>query len=192
MPLVVHIAAHSLREREYEEKILFDVVRETGGERIPRELEKWWEEHMDYFMIVSRLQSVLRLGGSWLPQKAGAESVQHMCDVCESIGTYIHDFTDTGKIFDAPENYQIIPMEYSHFASNELLIMWDRTDPKAMSYVGELGAVSRATDAKRHFYSSSPGVSGKAGEATGKLYSNVHVWMGRIREAFDPFYQSGL
>ena len=192
MPLVVHIATHSLREREYEEKILFDVVRETGGERIPRELEKWWEEHMDYFMIVSRLQSVLRLGGSWLPQKAGAESVQHMCDVCESIGTYIHDFTDTGKIFDAPENYQIIPMEYSHFASNELLIMWDRTDPKAMSYVGELGAVSRATDAKRHFYSSSPGVAGKAGEATGKLYSNVHVWMGRIREAFDPFYESGL
>ena len=184
MPLVCHIAAHSVREREYEEKILFDVVRETGGERIPREYEQWWGQHMDYFMIVCRLQSVLRLGGSWLPQKIGAESVQHMCDVYESIDSYIHDFTDTGKLFDAPYNCQIIPMEYSHFASIELLIMWDRMNPDGFRGLGEFIGVSRAADEARHFHTNIPMGYGKKAEAAGALYSNCHIWMEKIMEAF--------
>ena len=185
MPLVCHIAAHSVREREYEEKILFDVVRETGGERIPREYERWWEEHMDYFMIVCRLQSVLRLGGSWLPQKSGAESVQHMCDVYESIGSYIHDFTDTGKLFDAPYNCQIIPMEYSHSASIELLIMWDRLDPNSFRYLQEFSAVSRESDRKHHFHLAAPGSYGQRAREQGERFSNCHIWMEKIMQAFN-------
>ncbi len=184
MPLVCHIAAHSAREREYEEKILFDVVRETGGERIPRAYEQWWEEHMDYFMIVGRLQSVLRLGGSWLPQKVGAESVQHMCDVYANIDSFIHDYTDTGKLFDAPYNCQIIPMEYSHFASLELLIMWDRLDPNSFRYLSEFSAVSREADRQKNFHTGIPGGFGKQAEAIGSRYSNCHIWMEKIMEAF--------
>ena len=188
MPLVVHLAPHSVRELEYEEKILFDVIRETGGVRLPRDLEKWWEEHMDYFMIVSRLQSVLRLGGSWLPIKTGGESVRHLCDIGDSISGFIHDFTDTGKIFDAPQNYQIIPMEYGHFASFELLFMWDRLDPNSFRYMQEFCTVSRETDLKNHAHSMTAGGYGKAGEALGRLYCNCHLWAGRIREAFDPTF----
>ena len=188
MPLVVHLAPHSAREREYEEKILFDVIRETGGVRLPRELEQWWEEHMDYFMIVSRLQSVLRLGGSWLPIKTGGESVSHLCDIGDSISEFIHDFTDTGKIFDAPQNYQIIPMEYGHFASFELLFMWDRKDPNSFRYMSEFCTASRENDLRHHYHSMTAGGYGKAGEALGKLYCDCHLWAGRIREAFDPSF----
>ncbi|MCF0120184.1 MAG: FAD-binding oxidoreductase [Oscillospiraceae bacterium] len=187
MPLVVHLATGSVREREYEEKILFDIVRETNGVRVPRELEKWWEDHMDYFMIVSRLQSVLRLGGSWLPIKTGAESVSHICDVGESIGTFIHDFTDTGRIFDAPENYQIIPMEYGHFASLELLFMWDRFDPDGFKHMGEFCAASSATDMKNFYHASEPMGFGKRAEKEGVLFSNHHIWMEDIVKAFNPY-----
>ena len=184
MPLVIHIAAHSVREREYEEKIVFDVMRETNGVRIPREYEKWWEEHMDYFMIVSRLQSVLRLGGNWLPVKTGAESVQHMCDVGEAIGTYIYDFTETGKILDAPEDYQIIPMEYSHFASIELLFMWDGKDPNGLQYRNEFIRKASEIDMKNHAHSAEPMGYGKAGEAMGSLFCNCHLWAEKIIQAF--------
>lgn len=186
MPLVVHIATLSSEEREYEEKILFDIVRETNGTRIPRDLEQWWEEHMDYFMIVTRLQSVLRLGGSWFPCKASAESVQHMCDIGESISEFIHDFTDTGKIFDAPENYQIIPMEYSHFASSELLFMWDRFDPNGFKNAMEFMAAASATDTKHFHHGSTSSGYGPKAEQKGKLYSNAHIWMEHIQKAFDP------
>ncbi|NLO48533.1 MAG: FAD-dependent oxidoreductase [Clostridiales bacterium] len=187
MPLVVHLAAHSVREREYEEKILFDIINETHGTRIPREYEQWWEDHMDYFMIVSRLQSVLRLGGSWLPIKTGAESVQHMCDVGESIGEFIHDFTNTGKIFNAPENYQIIPMEYGHFASIELLFMWDRFDPDGFKNMAEFCAASRESDLKKHYHASPIMGYGKRAEKQGVLYSNCHIWAQLIYEAYNPY-----
>lgn len=188
MPLVIHIACGSVREREYEEKIVFDIMRETNGKRVPRELEHWWEEHMDYFMVVSRLQSVLRLGGSWLPLKTGAESTTHMCDVGESIGKYIYDFTESGKIFPAPENYQIIPMEYSHFSSIELLFMWDRMNPDGFKNMGEFCAAASQEDMKNHAHAAEPMGYGKAAEKTGSLYCNYHIWMEKIKEAFDPYY----
>ena len=187
MPLVVHLAPQSARELEYEEKILFEVINETNGVRVPREYEQWWEEHMDYFMIVSRLQSVLRLGGSWMPIKTGAESVRHMCDLGESVGTYIHDFTDTGKLFDAPMNFQIIPMEYGHFASFELLFMWDRFDPDGFKNMREFCAVAAETDAKNHIHSAFPAGFGKSDEKMGSLYCNSHLWMEKIIEAFNPY-----
>ena len=188
MPLVVHIATHSAREREYEEKILFDVVEETHGTRIPREIERWWEEHMDYFMIVARLQSVLRLGGSWLPIKTGAESLQHMCDVYDQTQTFINDYTNAGKIFDAPANYQIIPMEYGHFASSELLFMWDRKDPQSFRYMAEFSQRSKEEDLKNHAYVMAPYGFGKAVQEQGALYSHCTDWLARVKDALDPNY----
>lgn len=186
MPLVVHIAAQSEREQAYEERILFDVIAETGGKRIPRELECWWEEHMDYFMLVSRLQSVLRLGGSWMPIRTGAESVRHLCDVAENVDSFIHDFTDSGKIFDAPLNYQMIPMEYGHFASFELLFMWDRMDPKGFQNMMEFIGESSRQEAEHHLHSSTAGGYGPNAAQKGRQFSNCHLWMERLVRAFNP------
>ncbi len=186
MPLVVHLAPCSREELAYEEKILFEIIGETHGERIPREIESWWDEHMDFFMIVSRLQSVLRLGGGWMPNKLGAESVAHICEVGKSIGDFIHDFTDTGKLFDAPENYHIIPMEYGHFAHIELLVMWDRTNPAAGKGVGGFRARSRQNDLDNHFHAETPGSLNAGLMQLGPLYCNCHEWLSRIKESFDP------
>ena len=189
MPLVIHIAARSVREREYEEKIVFDVMEETRGKRVPRDIEKWFEENMDFFMIVSRLQSVLRLGGQWNPIKLGGDSVQHMCDVGDAVSEFIFDFTETGKIFDAPYDYQVIPMEYGHFAMIELLYMWDRLDPNSGRYSMEFMRASQETDLKHHYHSSTVQGFDQRAEALGRLYSDCHVWMRRIKEAYDPYYK---
>lgn len=186
MPLVIHIAAHTQKQLEYEEKILFEIIEETGGKRLPPELENWWTEHMDYFMLFGRLQSVLRLGGGWVPIKNGADSVQHMCDVAEAMGEYIHEYTDTGLIFDAPEDYQIIPMEYGHFAHIEVLYMWDRCRPGVMKGVGGFRARSHQEDIDRHYHSETPGGLNPATMEAGPLYCNYHLWLQRLKESFDP------
>ena len=186
MTLVVHLAPRSEAELEYEEAILRDVIAETGGARIKRELEAWWEEHMDFFMIVSRLQSVLRLGGGWAPIKLASESVSHICDVGKNISNFITKYTETGKIFDAPEDYQIIPMEYGHFAHIELLFMWDREDPAAMKGVGEFRAECRQTDLDNHYHGEMPGFLSPGALQLGPLYSNFHIWLKQLKEAFDP------
>ena len=186
MTMVVHLATRSEAEMEYEETIVNDVVSEIGGMRIKPEIEAWWEEHMDFFMIVSRLQSVLRLGGGWAPLKLASDSVSHICDVGKGLGTFIHNFTDTGKLFDAPEDYQIIPMEYGHFAHIELLIMWDRDDREKVMGVGEFRAACTQYDLENHMHGEMPNLHGPATAKNGPLYSNYHYWLPKLKEAFDP------
>ena len=186
MTMVVHLAPRSEAELEYEETILREITSELGGVRIKRELEQWWEEHMDFFMIVSRLQSVLRLGGGWAPIKLASESLTHICEVGKNIGSFITKYTETGKIFDAPEDYQIIPMEYGHFAHIELLFMWDRDDPAAMKGVGEFRAECRQSDLDKNFHGEMPNFLSPAAMELGPLYSNFHIWLKQLKEAFDP------
>ncbi len=186
MPLVVHLATRSEAEMEYEEKILLEIVEETGGKRIPREIEQWWDDHMDFFMIVGRLQSVLRLGGGWMPNKLASDSVSHICEVGASVNELLSDFTQSGKLFDAPENYQIIPMEYGHFAHIEVLIMWDRTNPAAGRGVGEYRMRSRNNDIEKRFHAETPGSLNAGMEQIGPLYCGANVWLRKIKESLDP------
>jgi len=186
VPVVVHLTPRSAEELAYEEQILMDVVAETGGRRIPREIEQWWDDHKDYFMLVSTLQRVLRLGGSWMPIKLGADSVTHICEVGASVGEYIHEYTDTGKIFDAPENYQILPMEYGHFAHIEMMFMWDRYNPESMRGAGEFRARSRAEDIARHYHAETPGCLNRTALELGPLFGNYDVWLQRIKASLDP------
>ena len=80
---------------------------------------------MDFFILVSFLQRVLKLGGGWSATKLGADSISHMFTVGKSIPEYFYDFIDKGLILDAPHNFQIIPMEYGHAAHIELLFFFD-------------------------------------------------------------------
>lgn len=186
MTMVVHLAPRSEAELEYEEAIVREITEPLGGVRIKRDLEAWWEEHMDFFMIVSRLQSVLRLGGGWAPIKLASESVTHICEVGKNIGNFITKYTETGKIFDAPEDYQIIPMEYGHFAHIELLFMWDRENPAAMKGVGEFRAECRQVDLDKNLHGEMPGFLSPSALELGPLYSNFHIWLKQLKEAFDP------
>ncbi len=186
MPLIVHLAPRSERELAYEERILEDIVAETGGKRLPCELESWWEDNMDFFMIVGRLQSVLRLGGGWMPVKLASDSVTHMGEIGASLGEYFSDYMGDGKLLYAPENYQIIPMEYGHFAHIEVMIMWDRYDQRSGKALAEFRARSRKEDIERHFHGETPGCLNATMEEIGPLWSDCNVWMRKIKEQFDP------
>lgn len=185
-PLVVHLATNSPEELAYEEKILNDIIRETGGKRARPDIENWWVEHMDFFMIVSMLQRVLRLGGGWMPNKLGTDSVPHIFEVAKHIPEFFLDFTETGKMFDAPENYQIVPTEYGHFAHIELLVVWNRLDAAARASVGDFLKRSRETDLKYHLHAATTGSLNAQAKALGPLYCNYDRWLEQIKESFDP------
>ncbi|NLT14298.1 MAG: hypothetical protein GXY05_08135, partial [Clostridiales bacterium] len=86
-----------------------------------------------------------------------------------------------------PENYQIIPMEYGHFASFELLFMWDRFDPDGFKNMTEFCAASMASELKNHYHVSPIIGYGKRAENQGVLYSNCHIWAQKIYEAYNPY-----
>ena len=186
MPLIVYLAAWSPEELAYEERILTDIVTETGGTPIDERIQSWFENNMDFFIMVSFLQRVPRLGGGWMPTKLGADSVTHIFEVAKKLPEFVYDFMGNGKLLDAPHSFQIIPMEYGHMAHLELLFMWDRTDPNAQKNVREFLERSIETDLKYHFHSSMPGPPDAMMEITGPLYSNYHIWLKQLKKHFDP------
>ncbi|MBR3103681.1 MAG: hypothetical protein IKH46_07635, partial [Lachnospiraceae bacterium] len=94
--------------------------------------------------------------------------------------------TENGTIFDAPDNFQIAPMEYGHFAYIELLFMYDRTNPEVGKGVAEFRQASRDTDIAHHFHAETPGCLNAVTQQLGPLYMNYHLWLRKLREAFDP------
>ena len=186
IPLVVYLAPRSTEELAYEEKLLFEIAEETGCKRAASDLEDWFRCHMDFFMVAGMLQRVLRLGGGWMPIKLGADSVSHMFEVGKAIPEFIYEYTENGTILDAPDNFQIAPMEYGHFAYIELLFMYDRTNPAVGKGVAEFRQASRNTDLAHHFHAETLGCLNMPTEQMGPLYLNYHLWLKKLKAAFDP------
>jgi glycolate oxidase len=185
-PLYVYLATWSPEEMAYEEKVLNEIIQETGGEPVDESIRKMYEDNMDFFMIVSFLQRVLRLGLGWMPTKLSADSVTHMFDIAKAIPEFINDFIEQGKILNAPDNFQIVPMEYGHMAHIELLFLWDTTSPATAKMPFEFIQKSGGTDMRHGFHSTMPRNNKAALEMQGPLYSNYHIWAAQIKEAFDP------
>jgi hypothetical protein len=185
-PLYVFLSTWSPEEMEYEERVLRDIIAETGGEAVDEQVLRIYEDNMDFFMLVGFLQRVLRLGGGWAPCKLSADSVTHMFEVAKAIPDFMTEFIEQGKILNAPNNFQIIPLEYGHGAHIELLFLWDRRRPDAKQIPMEFMRASIEADIKNgHHGTMPPGIPAAAG-ALGHLYSNSQRWAQAIKNAFDP------
>lgn len=185
LPLAVwvYLATWSKEELAYEERVTRDIVEEMEGEEVAEEVGKRWEDNMDFFILVSFLQRVLKLGGGWRPV-IHSESLAQTIDIAKSFTEYFHRFVDEGLILNAPYNYQIIPIEYGHAAHIELLFFYDRTIPERRRIPMEIYREAQAYDIEHGYYMSPP--PGGAAEDIGELYSNYNIWMNKVREAFTP------
>jgi len=184
--LWVYLAAWTPEELEYEERVMWDIIRETEGEPVEESIRKKYEDNMDFFIIVSFLQRVLKLGGGWMGTKLGGDSISHMFEVAGSIPEFFYDYIDKRLILNAPHNFQIIPMEYGHLAHIELLFFFDRTAPETKGLPMEIAQKSSETDIKHGYHAATPPRAQSVMERMGPLYSNFHTWAIKIKETFDP------
>ncbi len=184
--LWVYLAGWTPEDLQYEERVMWDIVNEFGGESVDESITGKYEENMDFFILVSFLQRVLKLGGGWAPTKLGGDSIRHMFQVAESIPEFFYEFIEKGLILDAPHNFQIIPMEYGHMAHIELLFFFDNNLPDWPRIPGSIMQESMENDIKHGYHAATPPQVREMMEKLGPLYSNFHIWRNRIKEAFDP------
>ena len=162
---------------EYEERVMWDIVREFDGETVDESVRKRWEDNMDFFVIVSFLQRVLKLGGGWAPI-IHTDSMNHAFEIAGAIPEFLDKFIENGLVLDAPHNFQVIPIEYGHGAHIELLFFYDRTSQAGHTTLMDAMQKSMEVDIKHGHYSPMP--------AHGELYGNYHVWAEKIRQALEP------
>jgi hypothetical protein len=150
LALWVYLATASPEEMQYEERVMWDIVKEMDGQPVDESIRKKYDDNIDHmFIIVSFLQRVLRLGGGWAGVKLGGDSVSHMFQVAGAIPEFLNEFIDKKMIIDAPNNWQIIPMEYGHLAHIEMLCFYDVTQPDHPNVMMPLMQRSAETDQTR-------------------------------------------
>ncbi len=182
--LWVYLATYSPEEMQYEERVMWDIVKEFDGQAVDESIRKKYDDNLDHmFVIVSNLQRVLRLGGGWAGTKLGGDSISQMFEVAKTIPEYINEFIEKKWIIDAPYNYQVVPMEYGHMAHIEMLSFFDVTQPGHPNVMMPLMQRSAETDVKHGFHTATP-MAGNP--AHGPLYSNFNLWVEKIKKAFAP------
>lgn len=185
-PLYVFLSAWTPEELQYEERVLHDIMAETGGEPVDASIVKIYEDNMDFFILVGALQRVLRLGGGWAPCKLSGDSIAHMIEVGKAIPEFMSAFIEQGKILDAPDNWVITPLEYGHGAHLELLFLYDRNQPDWGKVPVEFMRASLQADIRNGHHGTMPPRTAAASAALGAIYSNSHLWANRVKDAFDP------
>jgi hypothetical protein len=141
---------------------------------------------MDMFIAAGFAQRALRFGGGWGPAKLSGDSISHMFEVAKAIPEFMGEFIEKGLILDAPDHWQVIPMEYGHLAHIELMFFFDRTLPNWGSIPLAFMQKSAQTDIRHGYHAAMPPHRESLIEQTGPLYSNFHVWAMKIKKAFDP------
>ena len=184
MPLYVYLATHSAAEMTYQQRVLEDIVQEFGGAPVDERIQKFYDDNMDFYVLLGSLQRVLRLGGAWAPDKLEADSVHHMFEAGKRIKEYFPEMIAQGLVFDAPDNWQIIPLEYGHVAHIEHLFLWERSHPAFAQIPGMLMGKSMESDLKYGIHAKTIMAGGPLLERFGPLYSNYHVWLNALRAAF--------
>jgi hypothetical protein len=67
-----------------------------------------------------------------------------------------------------------------------LLFFYDRTIPERRYVTAAISQKSMETDIKHGYHAATPAHGKEMMEKFGPLWSNFHVWMGKIKDTFDP------
>ena len=185
-PLYVFLSAFSPEELEYEERVLRDIVAEFGGEDVDERILSIYRDNMDFYILVGALQRVLRLGGGWAPAKLSGDSIGHVFEIGKTIPEFMQPFIEQGRVFDGPDNWQVIPLEYGHGAHIELLFLYDRRQANWGQVPADFMRASVQADIRNGHHGTMPPRASAAGAALGPVYSNAHLWAGRVKDALDP------
>ena len=184
------IAANSPEEYAYQEKVLRQIVLESGGlcldlGAIPAlHSSMWWG-----FVRASLPPLIFRRGGSFGTSFGALEAWDHPVLQAMVAAELKQRFIDQGKLIDdlADNSWGGIYEGSTCFGHQEELYLYNPRSPEQMHSAGEYLAATLVETARKNL---GPGLGFAAGaiaaELFGPLIGNYQEWLRRIKRAFDP------
>lgn len=182
----VLIAAHSMREFEYQERVLRDIVAETGGEFVPLDEEPFRDQipvlYM-YYVTNPYMTRIFRPTGDWGTSFAVLESWDLQIRV-EKVGEEVLKGVKELAML-VPEDFWGGPYARNRYAHFEQVYYYDPTDP-----VGRESNKKYRERTERSVAENKLGIplvaSAEARERLGPSYDNYHLWTKRVKKTIDP------
>ncbi len=185
-PLVVVIAAHTERESNYKEKVLQRVVEKTGGKDISEKIKIPNISYADGMKANLGYHGFL-ISGAFQSAHGAMETMTMAKHLMEENIPLKQEFIKKGVIAnDEGEGAWVTSYEHGHFYHCEMPTMYDQTNPNSVKGVVEYMEASNEMDLIKHLGIPFFIEGDKMHEWYGPQCSNYHVWLRKIKDAFDP------
>jgi len=184
--LQIFLAGSSMGQFKYEERVVRDVVAETGGQLVPLDeepLKSLVPIYLMYFVLTPTMTRAFRIGGEFSTTFGAAESWDISIKSAK-LGTELISKWPLGQVAFWGGGYQ--RNQFAHF---EGAFMYDHTDPEQRKATRGFSdeVLNAVIDNKLGFPIISAGaVSEEVNKTLSSTYSNYALWLKKIKKTIDP------
>ena len=187
VPIVILIAAHTRREFDYKQKVMDYLIQELNIKDI---IGKSYTPEPVFY--AEALRSNLGLHGfittgSFQSSKGGSDTAA-LCLLSTKMNIPLKmKYIKTGAIGnDSGKGVWMTSYESGHYYHMESPTMFDQTDDHSVKGMAEYMEESSQLDLLKHLGAPFFVEGNRMHELFGPHMSNYHIWLRKIKEAFDP------
>ena len=186
---MISIAGDSDRDFQFKRKVLDIIIEKTGGQLIPRILDDpkvasacLWR----YLRSTGSIREVFRVSGCFGGEVGQTDVFRLMTDYIAVSGAEKANLIKRGLAYDDGVSPFTQSFEHGHYGHGELLIRYMPTPETFRVFTQEFSAQANEIAIRDHY-----GVPGHVfGDTLHDMYgpncSDYHVWLRKIKKAFDP------
>jgi glycolate oxidase len=186
---MISIAGNSARDFEYKTKVLAQIIEKTGGKLIPHIIDDpkiasacLWR----YIRSTGSIREVFRVSGCFGGEVGQTDVFRLMTDYIAVSGKNKEELIKRGIVYNDGFSPFTQSFEHGHYGHGELLIRYMANPSVFKALTQEFLMQANETAIRDHF-----GVPGHVfGDSAHDMYgphvSNYHLWLRRIKKAFDP------
>lgn len=172
----------SEKQAEYEEKVLKQIIEETGGKLIPDEVyQRWVPYAANNWIRDTNGPRVMRIGGSF----GGSRIVVDTLDNALRNFALAWEISDkyTPPFLDSDHTGWVAPYDFGHAALAENEFNHEKTDEVCRAAINNsTEAITQVLNAQIIDFQSCVAPANR----TGVAYANFHLTLAKIKQALDP------
>jgi glycolate oxidase len=186
-PLIVHIVGFtSPKQVNYEERILKEIVEETGGKFLSEDSKAYYNwvtcgKAADFWR--SAISRGSRPKGAFAPIRHPYDSLNFIAKVYDYIDEWFRNqLIQNGLPPDT--NASIMAYNFGHIAHLEVHFMFDQSNPDEVAIASKLIKLGFHDDIEKGIYPL--GIPPPAHKVLGPLLHNYHILLAKIKKLLDP------
>jgi len=172
----------SEKQVEYEERVLKQIIEETGGELIPDDLCQMWVPYAaNNWIRDTNACRWMRFGGAIGNAHTLFDSIDTAMDLFPSAWELLEKYTPPA--LDADRSDWILPFDFCHQALGGVDFSFEKTEEICKTIVACMGELIRS-DRQKSVVSLTSSMAPL--NVIGRDFANVHLLVAKIKKALDP------
>jgi glycolate oxidase len=171
----------SKNQLEYEERVLKEIVKETGGQFIPEEVQEKWVSYGAGWLLRDNFMNRGARNGSFLLTGLTADSLDSMEKLCKTAQGIADKYMP--PVLDYDHCDWVCVYDLSHFAHCEIDFHTEKKD-SMRGKIREIAREATETELKE----GTPGYCTQSAPLhyIGPFFANTHLIAAKIKKALDP------